>query len=89
MSVQTVSIEVDPRSAAILAALKEKAVSQGVSLDELLKNLTEGIPGLQSVMIPPEEKAEDFLSWVKAHSVSGRTANDSRESIYSREDETL
>jgi hypothetical protein len=89
MSVQTVSIEVDPRSAAILAALKEKAVSQGVSLDDLLTNLTEGIPGLQSMMITPEEKAEDFLSWVKAHSVSGSTANDSRESIYSREDETL
>lgn len=89
MSVRTVTIQIDPSSAAILQALKEKAESQGVALDVLLRTLAEGIPGLQSFMMTPEEKAEDFISWVKTHSVKGAIADDGRESLYGREDETL
>ena len=36
-----------------------------------------------------QERATDLVDWLKAHSVSGVIADDSRESIYTREDEAL
>ena len=89
MSAQTVTIQIDSRSAAILQSLKEKAESEGLALDVLLRMLAEGVPGLQNAIMTPAEKAEDFLAWVKTHSVKGTIADDSRESIYRREDESL
>ena len=89
MSTPTVTIQIDLRSAAILQSLKEKAESEGVALDVLLRTLAEGVPGLQHAMMTPAEKAEDFLTWVTTHSVKGAKADDSRESIYRREDEAL
>ena len=89
MSTPTVTIQIDLRSAAILQSLKEKAESEGVTLDVLLRTLAEGVSGLQHAMMTPAEKAEDFLTWVTTHSVKGAKADDSRESIYGREDEAL
>ncbi len=37
----------------------------------------------------PEERANEVVEWLKAHSVKGVVADDSRESIYTREDEAL
>jgi hypothetical protein len=87
MSTQTITIQIDSRSAAILQSLKEKAESEGVALDVLLRRLAEGVPVLQNAMMTPAEKAEDFLAWVATHSVTGTIADDTRESIYGREDE--
>lgn len=89
MSVETVTMELDPASAAILRDLQEKAISQGVPLDSLLRRLTEGTHALQSRNMTPEEKAEDFLQWARAHAVKGVIADDRRESLYSSEDDDL
>jgi hypothetical protein len=39
--------------------------------------------------ITPEERAKELVEWLKAHSVKSAIADDSRESIYTREDEAL
>jgi hypothetical protein len=89
MATETVNIQVDPISAAILRALQQRAVSQGTSLDTILQTLAASTIGLQSVLMTPEQKADDFAQWVNSHAVSGVVADDSRESIYTREDEAL
>lgn len=83
MNSQTTTIEVDQTAAAILRTLKTKAEAQGVSLTSLLLPLAEDSSSSY------QERATDLVDWLKAHSVSGVIADDSRESIYTREDEAL
>jgi hypothetical protein len=92
MEPQTVKIEVAPQVAQILLALQRRAEAEGVSLDSLLlplvpQNGAQGENG--GFEMAPEERAEEIVEWLKAHSVRGVIADDSRESIYTREDEAL
>lgn len=43
MNTQTVTLQVEPSTAALLQVLQEKAAAQGVSLDALLKPLAEEV----------------------------------------------
>lgn len=90
MNTGLTTIEVDPAAAAILQTLKAKAEAKGVSLGTLLLPLTENESEKTSVeFLTPAERAKAFSDWVKHHSVKGVIADDSRESIYTREDEAL
>ncbi len=83
MNSQTTTIEVDQTAAAILRILKIKAEAQGVSLSSLL------LPLAEDSINSYQARATDLVDWLKAHSASGVIADDSRESIYTREDEAL
>lgn len=61
MSVQTVTIQVDPSTAEILQALKAKAEAQGVSLDTLLLPLAEGTNGVATIQAEPQPRNEAML----------------------------
>jgi hypothetical protein len=87
METQTVTIQVAPQVAQILLALQRRAEALGVSLDSLLMSLMPENGEISSAEMSPEEKAKDLVQWLKAHSVKGIVADDSRESIYTREDE--
>jgi hypothetical protein len=91
MEPQTVTVELDPSAAAILRALKEKAEAQGLTLYDILRPLAEGWNGIEisAPEVTPAQKAADFVQWLRSHSVKGVIADDSRESIYTREDEAL
>jgi len=92
MNTQTVTIEVAPQVAQILLELQRRAEAEGVSLDSLLLPLVapNGLRGEErSFEMAPEERANEVVEWLKAHSVKGAIADDSRESIYTREDEAL
>ena len=91
METQTVTIEVDQSAAAIIRALQEQAEAQGVTLTTLLLPLAEGLSGREAkaTAMTPEERARAFKKWVTDHSVSGVIADDSRDSIYTREDDAL
>jgi hypothetical protein len=86
MSVQTVTMQFDPATAATLRMLMEKAQQSGQTLNALLQTLTEGE---QERQMTAAERANDLVQWLKAHSVKGIVADDSRESIYTREDEAF
>lgn len=83
MNTETVTIQVAPQTAALLQALQTKAEAQGVSLEALLRPLADedraGSP----------EQAQNLVQWLRDHSVYGVVADDSRERIYTREDEAL
>jgi hypothetical protein len=92
MEQQTVTIEVAIRTAQILAALSKRAESLGVPLESLLLPLIPADEELEEVnghIMRPEDRANDFVQWLKEHSVKGIVADDSRESIYTREDESF
>jgi len=91
MNTQTVTIEVAPQVAQILLELQRRAETEGVSLDSLLLPLVAPNGGEEERIFEkaPEERAKDVVEWLKAHSVKGAVADDSRESIYTREDEAL
>jgi len=91
VNTQTITIEVAPQVARILLALQQRAEVEGISLDALLLPLLQHGDaadggGLETTL---EERANEFVQWLKAHSVKGVIADDSRESIYTREDEAL
>ncbi|MBO0721083.1 MAG: hypothetical protein J2P41_09685 [Blastocatellia bacterium] len=87
MNSQMVTIELEASAAEILRALQEKAEARGVTLEALLRTLIEE-NGTQKEMTP-EARADEFVRWLKAHSVKGIIADDSRESIYTREDDAI
>jgi hypothetical protein len=91
MKPQTVTVEIEASAAEILRVLQEKAEAQGVTLDILLRPLIEenGTQKAKPSEMTPEERADELVRWLKAHSVKGVIADDSRESIYTREDEAL
>jgi hypothetical protein len=91
MEPQTVTVEIDASAAEILLALQKKAEAQGITLETLLRPLIEenGTQQPKPLEVTPEKRADELVRWLKAHSVRGVIADDSRESIYTREDEAL
>jgi hypothetical protein len=91
MNSQTVTVELEVSAAEILRALQEKAEAHEVTIETLLRPLIEenGTQKAKPSEMPPEERADELIRWLKAHSVKGVIADDSRESIYTREDEAL
>ena len=92
METQTVTIQVAPIVAQILHVLQQRAEAEGVSLDSLLMPLMpqNGELGAGAGFeVTPGDRADELVEWLKAHSVKGVVADDSRESIYTREDEAL
>lgn len=83
MNSQMTTIEVDLATAATLQRLKTKAEAQGVPLNSLLLPLAQDANGSS------QQRAHDFVEWLKARSVTGILADDNRDSIYTREDEAL
>lgn len=83
MTTETVTIQVAPQTAALLQALQAKAEEQGIPLDALLQPLT------AEDDISHQARANNLVQWLRDHSVKGVVADDSRESIYTREDEAL
>jgi hypothetical protein len=61
MSAQTVTIQVDPATAAILQTLKARAEAEGVSLDALLLPLAEGTNGKAVLQENPPPRNEAML----------------------------
>ncbi len=83
--------EIKPETVEILAT---QAKARGLSVDEYLKSLlgvTNGErPPASVAEKTPDEKARAWEDWVASHSVSvSHFVDDSRESIYTREDEAL
>ena len=75
----------------IIQALIAKATESGLTINDYLAQLLGLSNGheehLSSVALSPKEKAQDLVQWLRAHSIKGVVADDSRESIYTREDE--
>ena len=91
MTLQMVTVEVDQNTALALQRLKEKADSQGVTVDTLISLLIEnGSSGLKEERplyetASPQELAQAYLDWANSHdrNTPGLTLEDvSRESIY-------
>lgn len=79
--------DVKPETAAKIAA---QAKMRGLSVDEYLRSLLEDeIARPDEKEFSPEEKAKLWRELIANHSVKGLIADDSRESIYTREDEAL
>jgi len=94
MSVQTTTIEIDQLTAARLQA---QAEAQGLTLDDLLRSITEMWNGTQVSPFyetaSPEERARAVEEWANQHRSSSPPLSDeaiSRDSIYGeREDKLL
>ena len=79
--------DIAPETAAKIAA---QAKLRGLSVDEYLRSLLpDEFAQAQEKAFSPEEKAKLWREWIASHSVKGVIADDSRESIYTREDEAL
>jgi hypothetical protein len=94
MSVQTTTIEIDQVTAARLQA---QAEAQGLTLDALLRSITEQWNGAHEKSLyetaSPEERAQAVEEWANQHRSSAPPLSDeaiSRDSIYGeREDKQL
>lgn len=91
---QTVTIEVDPNTAQLFQVLQAKAAAEGTTLAALLRPLAEaGRAGGERPFYETattDEWLRAFREWIASH--AGRDygfVDDSRESIYTREDEAL
>jgi len=85
MTSQTVTIEVAPQVAILLRSLQQAAEERGLSLDVLLSSLLPA--NWHHREMTPDQRADDFLSWIKANAVRvDHFVDDSRESICTRED---
>lgn len=79
--------DVKPETAAKIAA---QARMRGLSVDEYLKSLLpDELDQSEEKSLSPAAKVTLWREWVTNHSVKGVVADDSRESIYTREDEAL
>ncbi len=80
--------QIKPETAELLAI---EAEANGLSVDEYLRNLLPHSNGVTEATeeLTPEEKVRRWREFVKKYSVRGVIADDSRESIYTREDEAL
>lgn len=81
--------QIKPETAELLAT---EAEAKGVSVDEYLRSLlprSNGVAEPKKEELTPEEKVLRWREFVRKHSVKGVIADDSRESIYTREDEAL
>ena len=89
MAQRTTRIEVAEETAELLAA---KARAQHLSLDEYLRTLATngGTASEVRCAMSPQERARRWDEWTTRHAVRTPTpVDDSRESIYTREDEAL
>lgn len=80
--------EIKPETVELLATL---AKAHGLSVDEYLRSvlLTDDLQ-TATRSLSPQEKSTLWREWIKAHSVQGVIADDSRESIYrDREEQQL
>lgn len=87
----TVLEQIKPETVELLAA---EAQASGLSIDEYLRNLLLPYNDANGSTekkeeLTPQEKAQRWREFVEKHSVRGVIADDSRESIYTREDEAL
>ena len=90
----TVLEQIKPETAELLAA---EAEASGLSIDEYLRNLlphSNGVAKAKKVQpeeeLTPQEKARRWSEWVDKNAISvSHFVDDSRESIYTREDELL
>ena len=102
MSVGTVSIQVSPQAAKVLRQLEARAELQQMPFDVYLQTLAEDKVSaappveLSSSALPPmanltpQEKARLWMEWTTKLAVRvPHPVDDSRESIYTREDECL
>jgi hypothetical protein len=80
--------QIKPETAELLAA---EAEANNLSVDEYLRNLLPHSNGVTEATeeLTPEEKVRRWREFVKKYSVRRVIADDSRESIYTREDEAL
>jgi hypothetical protein len=89
MSQRMITIEVAPETAELLRA---RAMARHLSLDQYLRMLAtngEGASPTRPAMTP-QERARRWDEWTTHHAVRTQTpVDDSRESIYTREDEAL
>ena len=72
------------------AKIAAQAKTRGLSVDEYLRTLLPDEldqPGEKS--LSPAAKAKLWHEWIASHSIKGVIGDDSRDSIYSREDEAL
>lgn len=81
--------QIKPETAELLAA---EAEANHLSVDDYLRSLlphANGVSESKTEKLTTEEKIRRWREFVKRHSVRGVVADDSRESIYTREDEAL
>ncbi len=79
--------DVKPETAEKIAA---QAKMRGLSVDEYLRRLLPDESDEQAgKVLSPAARATLWRDWVANHSVKGVIADDSRDSIYTREDEAL
>lgn len=80
--------QIKPETAELLAT---EAEANGLSVDEYLRHLLPHPNGVTEAKeeLTPEEKVRRWREFVSKYSVRGVIADDSRESIYTREDEAL
>ncbi|MDQ3014151.1 MAG: hypothetical protein M3X11_26030 [Acidobacteriota bacterium] len=86
--------QIKPETAELLAT---EAEAKHLSIDEYLRSLLSHSNGAAKAEeaaeekdeLTPQEKVQRWREFVKEYSVRGVIADDSRESIYTREDEAL
>jgi hypothetical protein len=79
--------DVKPETAAKIAA---QARIRGLSVDEYLRSLLpDELDQPREKSLSPEGRAKRWREWTARNSVRGFVADDSRESIYIREDQAL
>lgn len=80
--------QIKPETAELLA---NGAAASQLSIDEYLRSLLPYSNGLSEAKeeATPQEKIRRWREFVEKYSVRGVIADDSRESIYTREDEAL
>jgi hypothetical protein len=79
--------DVKPETAARIAA---QARMRGLTVDEYLSSLLpEELDHSEEKSLSPAAKAKLWREWVANHSVKSVIADDSRDSIYTREDDAL
>jgi hypothetical protein len=89
MSQHMITIEVAPETSELLRA---KATARHLSLDQYLQALVIGEEAASEARstMTPQERARRWDEWTTRHAVRTHTpVDDSRESIYTREDEAL
>ena len=79
--------DVKPETAAKIAV---QARTRGLSIDEYLRRLLpDERDQSEQRAFSHQEKAKLWREWIANHSVKGVIADDSRERVYTREDEAL
>ena len=82
------TIIVSPDTAKIILDLQEQATEKGILLEELLRSVSERFARSPESFLDPLQKAEAWENWANSHSFNQAIIHDdSRESLYSNENE--